>query len=295
LRAVFDEKIASIVQMIIKISGQMKKSKLIVIIGNLLMLSSCIDEGSNTIECAQNLGYITSVNNTVCAATSCGYVTSPEIQKLKQKECYVFGYTITSYAQNNVYLADRVYHISEQPLLQTSLVQETPPVLTENNIAINNLSIPIFWSTSYMGDRWLFNFSALSKDKSKVTAHFYYDKNNQIDKEGKNVKEENKVIIDVVFIHSESTEDNSVAKMRNFSSIGNLESLRAFPNFNKVTTDPNGKMYATLLIQFRFHKYISKDKSEISYLGVWNKVNSCYERVYYLTEAYFTTNQNNQN
>lgn len=271
----------------------MKKYMLIILIGNLFMLSSCLDEGGNAIECARDLGYITSVNNTVCAATSCGYVTSPEIQKLKQKECYSLGYTITNSPQNNIYVADRVFHISEQPLPQTSLVQETPPDLTENNIAVNDLNIPIFWSTSYMGDRWLFNFSALTKDKSNVTARFYYDKNNQIDKDGKNVKEENKVIIDVVFIKTESTDDNSVAKMRNFSSIGNLESLRAFPNFNKVTTDPNGKMYATLLIQFRFHKYISKDKSEISYLGVWNNANCSYDRVYHLTEIYYTSCKNN--
>jgi|GEM_PF-3777863 len=266
----------------------MRKTTLCVLIGTLFVLTSCLNDDDNVIQCAQDLGYIKTVNNTVCAATSYGYVTSPEIQRLKPNECYILGYTITRAAQNDIYTADNVFNISTKPLGQTSLLQAAPPVESVNSASVSNLNIPIYSSTTYMGDRWMFNYSALAKDSTKITAYFYYDKDNQVDKDGKNVKQENKVILDVAFVKTEVNGDNSVAKERRFASIGNLESLRTFPNFKKVESNPGGGLYATLLVQFRYHKYISTDKSELSYLGAWNLDTTKPDRVYSLKEILYT-------
>jgi len=136
----------------------------------------------------------------------------------------------------------------------------------------------------------MFTYWASLKDKDQLTAHFYYDKNNQIDSNGINVKGKGNFIIDVYFTKSTSAGDASVAKERCQSSIGNLESLRSFaflPEYCPgALQNQGGGLYDLGLLQFRYHKYVSPGQSRVCYLGTWDR--ETLQRQYYIIETLYT-------
>jgi hypothetical protein len=252
-----------------------------------LTLFSCIDD-DDFITCGQDIGFITTENGIKCAATSYGYVTSPEIKSLSLNECYILGYRITNLPVNGIYTADQVYHVSEKPIPQTALQIRKPT--DSSSVAVQDLNILFYAHTNYMGDRWMFTYSALAKSDENISAHFFYDKDNQMDKSGNNIKGKNKLIIDVYFTKTSPAGSNTEVKERTFSAVGNLEGLRAFaftPEYSQeVSTNQYGKMYMAVQIQFRYHKYIAANTFETAYLGSWNGEND--HRVYDLIEYYYT-------
>jgi hypothetical protein len=272
----------------------MKKSRIPSLIAATILTSiffSCIDnDDSYYIKCERDIGFITTKNNIKCAATSYGYITSPEIRLLTLNECYFFGYQISDAPVHDVYTASQIFNKPKEPIPQTLLQIGQPD--DSNTVAIRDLHVLFSTSTNYLGDRWIFAYSAPIRGDEKVTAHFYYDKNHQTDQSGNNVKGKNKLIIDVYFTKTSSTESKEALQENYFTTTGNLESLRAFaftPEYSKeVTTEPNGSMYMAVKIVFRYHQYITANQSAVTYVGSWNKdVN---QNVYSIIEYYYTNN-----
>lgn len=272
----------------------MRKIKALPIISTvvlLLALTSCLNnyEGENYIECGRDIGFITTNNGIKCAATSYGYITSSEIKSLKMNECYYLGYQITELPVDGVYNANKVFHVSENPLAQTEL--KIGKQSDSLSVAVKDLRVPFFSSSEYLDDRWVFDYTALTRNNEKVIANFYFDKDNQIDKYGNNIKGKNKLIIDVYFTKDVTTDSSIVAREKQFSSVGNLKSLRTFaftPEYSsEVSRGDKGSMYMAVLVQFRYHKYISANKSEIAYLGSWDSVTS--QKPFYIVVYYYTS------
>ncbi|MFA6335447.1 MAG: hypothetical protein WCX48_07815 [Bacteroidales bacterium] len=247
-------------------------------LATVLTLSSCLDDQNDSIESGKDLAFITTYNNTKCAATSCGYVTSPEIQTLIQNECYLIGYIITDPAVDGIYTADNTYNVSDDPLPQTVLKEGTPENEQENNSAVDNLTIPFFYPTHYMGDRWMFKYSAILNSNEKLTPRFYYDENNQVDKNGVSIKNENMVVIDVYFEKSVVTGSNPASSGNEYLTIANFESLRTLynPDYNRGYSTSNEKCVDVQLL-FRYHKNRGVDEpSVISYVGDWETSSRVY-------------------
>jgi hypothetical protein len=253
-----------------------------------ISLTSCLNGlDDDFIECGQDIGYITTNNGIKCAATSYGHITSPEIKNLKTGECYIMGYQITEASVDGIYNAKRVFNISENPLPQSAITIGKPADST--SVAISDLFIPFYSSSEYIEDRWVFNYVASVKNNEKITAEFYFNKDNQIDKDGVNIKGQNKIIIDIYFRRNGSPDTTSVAKLKGFTYVGNLRELRSFafnPEYSKeVSKGTNGGIYKILLIQFRYHKYVSATKSEIAYLGSWE--NSYTQKSYFMVQNFY--------
>lgn len=253
-----------------------------------ISLTSCLNGlDDDYIECGQDIGFIKTVNNIKCAATSYGLVTSPEIKNLQSGECYILGYQITEAAVDGVYNASRVFNISENPLPQTALKTGKPAEST--SVAVNDFYIPFYASTDYMDDRWVFNYVASVKNNEKITAEFYYNEDNQIDKNGINVKGSDKIIIDVYFRRNGTPDSSSTVKTKSFSYVGNMRYLRDFAlnpeNSLDVTKDKYGRYYKIIFIQFRYHKYVSATKSEVTYLGSWE--NSYAQKSYFMVQNFY--------
>lgn len=245
-----------------------------------LALSSCLKDQDNSIQSDQDLAFITTVNDTKCAATSSGYVTSPEIQALTQEECYIIGYRLTTPPVNGIYTAEQVVNVSTTPLPQTALYEGLPANEQENNLAVEDLYIPFYFPTDFMGDRWLFKYSTAIEEGKNVTVRFYYNAANQIDKEGDDISTKNKIIIDVYFDkHDATLAETRAANSKSHLAIANLESLRTLynPNFDNHTGIYNGKKYVNVQLLFRYHRYIDPVRpSEISYIGNWDSYSSVY-------------------
>ncbi len=246
-------------------------------LASIFLLSSCLGDQSESIESGKDLAYITTFNNTKCAATNCGYITSTEIQAMALGECYLVGYSISTPAVNGIYTPDRVINVSVTPLPQSPLREGTPLSEQENNFAVDNLTIPFFYPTRYMGDRWIFKYAATLNSNEKLIPRYYYDANNQVDKNGDNIKNKNMVVIDVYF-EKVITTNQPTSGMNEYLTIANLESLRNLymPDFSQGTSTSTGKN-VDVQILFRYHMNKGAGvPSEISYVGNWET----YSRVY---------------
>lgn len=251
------------------------------------IFTSCLDNDDNNIECPNDIAYITYHDSVKCAATSCGYVTSPEIKNLKLDECYILGYEITKPSINNIYTAERVYNISEKPLKQTCIQTGAPSA--RDSFAVSDLKVPFFSPTEYLGDRCMFTYSIPYSNNLSLTPHIYFDPNNQIDKDGNNIKGKNKIIVDIYFSKNDSTSGNNNYRQ---SFIGNMKDLRNFiftsEYSNEISTYENGGRYIAVMVQFRYHKFVYPNKSVISYIGNWDK--NSYAGTYYMIAILYTNN-----
>jgi hypothetical protein len=234
-----------------------------------MALFSCLNEEDNYIECRSDIGFITYENGVKCAATSNGYITSTEIKSLILNECYTFGYQITDPPVNGIYKVEKVYNISEKPLTQTSLQIGKP--LKIDTLDVWDIDIPIFAPSTYMGDRWVFTYSSITKERENVIASFFFDKDNQMDKNGNDANGNNEIILDIYFTKADSLNSGCEIEEKRFATVANLESLRTFSftsEYSKnFSIDMFGGMYKSVQILFRYRKFLKSGKSEIAYLG----------------------------
>lgn len=261
-----------------------KKNALWAIVA-LSAFTSCINNDDPYLKSSRDLAYITTVNDTKCAATSYGYITSAAIQNLNINDCYIvsYSYKTSDKTSDGIYVANEFSNISGDPMPQTVLKSGKPSENADDVFKITELAVPVFSPTKYFGDRWAITYTLLSQQQEKKPiVYFYYDKENQIDKDGVDISDDNKVIIDVDFEEDITMSDASKEQKR--TVIGNLESLRSAynPNFNNAQTGNDGAKYVSVLLQFRYKKYNEKSEQfETHYVGTWN-TNSI-EKILYMT------------
>lgn len=244
-----------------------------------ISLSSCLSDHESSIESSRDIAYVTTIDNTPCVATSSGYVSAPLVKELKQQECYIIAYKITDLSNNGIYQTNDMTNISGSPLPQTALREASPTPDPKYGLAVKDLNIPIFAATDYMGDRWLFNYTATISKNENVISYFYYDKNNQIDENGKDISKDNKIIIDILFSKSEIVRSATMEDKKHLT-VGNLESLRRMytPDYSKGDSEKG----VPVLIQFRYRKYINENRPyEETFFGSWSTNGT--SRVYYMT------------
>lgn len=253
--------------------------KICIFILSPLLFASCLDSSNTSIVSGKDVGYVTSVKGVPCLATSSGYITSPLVSSLIMNECYLVAYEITMPDKNGIYTAEALTTVSKDPLPQT-ILQEGKPIFEEgHSFSVKRLEIPVFAASDYMGDRWLFNYIATVNKSEHVSSYFYYDKENQVDRDGKNISGENKIIIDIAFKKTDIMRLNTMEDKVHLT-VGNLEQLRTLfkPDFSKG--DTNNKV--NVLIQFRYRKYVDEQKpAQEAYLGTWSANNQ--NKVYYMT------------
>lgn len=250
----------------------------------ILFLTSCLNDSNNgvSLESPRDIAYITTINDTECAATSSGYITHPLVYELQQDECYIVAYRVSASDSQGIYNADMMKNISGAPLPQTKIIEGTSGKITNNSIAVDDLTIPVYSASNYMGDRWLFNYTSSQNKAEKLTAHFYYDRENQIDEEGTSIASDNKIIIDVEF---KTSDTNNTLNNSNDDvlSIGNLAKLRTIyePDYKNSSIE-NGERRVSVLIQFRYAKYNNESKTvEETYVGSWHP--NGIKRIYYMS------------
>lgn len=251
-----------------------------------LLFSSCLESGENSFQSGRDFAYITessSSNYVRYAATANGVaITSEEIRNLGLGECYFLSYKVTASGgtTGGVNNAQDVVNLSNYPIPQTSL-QQSAPVNTENSISVKTLDPSItYLPTDFLGDRWLFAYTVLLKEDEKVAANFYYDANNQKDKDGKDLKGQNAIVIDVRFVKTTVKPENTVEKENGLYGVGNLSALRTISgliDFTKVEASSDGNKYVSAPILFRYLKYESAEKPAVeTYLGTTTVNNGAY-------------------
>jgi hypothetical protein len=251
----------------------MKRYKLLpVCIIITLLLPSCIDANDSNISIVsdKDFVYITSLNNVLCATTSCGYVTCPQIKELKLNECYFISYQLDGKKENNIYLANEFANISEGPIPQGAFSIDKVP--TQASWPVKDLKISQFVPTKYKGDRWLLSYSFSSNSKKEIIPSFYYDSSKQIDKDGRNIMKDNKIVIDVHFKESNLNIKTNERINGQYSVVADLERLREIysADYDRASTGDDGKKQIPVLIQFRFYKDLTDGKTEVSYAGTWD-------------------------
>lgn len=253
----------------------MKTNKLIIyfcsIIGA-LFFTSCLDSGDDSLRINRDIAYITTKNGSACAATRSGYVvTAAQVQTMLRGEFYFVSYEINNSQVDGVYVASEFTKLSDEPIPQTSLKWNSE-VPEDRGLAIVELSTPIFAVDDYWNDRWVFGYTVKIGENDGSEMVFYYDKDNQIDKDGKDISKDNKIIIDICAKKIESFATVGPLKNKTAQAVGNLSALRSLiqPDFTKATTLSDGTKVVDVLVQFRYKKQVNDDKSEIAYLGKLN-------------------------
>lgn len=236
-------------------------------------LSSCLN-GDNTTSVNSDIAYITYKNNTKVAATAYnGFITSPVVQGMSLGECYSVGYKVDGAVNNEVYTAVEFVKNSDSPFPQTRLF--STPLPKDKTLPLAGLTAPIYSSSEeYWGDRWVFGYRVAVGEKETPKMYFYYDKDNQIDEDGKDVFGENKIIIDL-YVAKDMVSEAGTSTYKVITTVGNLSGLRAIssgfvPDYSQSKTTVGGKKYVDVPIQFRFLKQeIGSTKSEVDYIGSW--------------------------
>lgn len=240
---------------------------------SLCLLTSCLSDSDNEFVIGDDLAYITSMNGTKCAAIShYGYIASSAISNLPTGEYYLIDYKLTNPAFG-VNQGEVLGH-SKDPLEVSSLTTTDPEI---DDMSILGMQIRSAYPDRHFADGWLFYFESPSSAKNQSKAYFYYDRDNQIDKNGNDVLQDNKIIIDVYFDAAGAEFAPNSSKLQKV--VADLSSLRYEyePDFSKGGSDKDGNKYVNVGLQFRYSKVNNNsDEAEITYLGAWDSNSSDY-------------------
>lgn len=259
----------------------------------IMLMTSCLGDGDSSVKRDRDFAYVTydEATGAKYAVTSVGYLKHSEINKLEAGRCYWIGYKILLNGTGGTYQAEYVNVLDNgYPIPQKSLVDGAPyygidpSTVESDSINATSISISAFAPTKYIGDSWLFTFSVPAlKEKEGVNAYFYYDRNNQRDENGAIIGSgatsddaKNRVVIDVVFLKTDTDPENTPTLPRTVNAIGNLSELRYL--FNPKYT--GAETTADVAIKFRYVVPATSTTvpATTKYIGAWSGTN-----VYYMT------------
>lgn len=217
------------------------------------IFSSCLGDGDNKIDVSKDFVFITEDNNgtKVAATWQAGYGSAQELQGLEKGTCLWMGYKIIG-TQSGSYSNLEEINIQKTflPQNQAPVRIMMPPAGTDSEeIYPNSLTVSVWTSGNYAGDRWLFTPNCALVDGEKITAVFYYDAAANVDGEGKPLK--NRAIIDVRFYRTSPGMTGETPINKNEELVANFEDLRTELK-NRI--DFEGQNEAYYFLKFRFRK-----------------------------------------
>ncbi len=241
-----------------------------------VLMSSCLGDGDNSYEIGEAFAYINQEDGIKYASTSIGPVVGPSDQMsgLTVGQCYYIAFKVNTDASSGYYTAEYINVLNNGKALTRSSIftnykpyKNLPENVQSDSIHISSLSVKEYSPyEAYYKDNWVLSYSVPNlKEDDTVDAYFYYDAENQFDKEGtEGGFSKNQIIIDVRFIKKEGNGDGTAAT-RSFTSVGNFNSLRSFtPSYG---TEEGVAVY----IKFRFIAPASGSvPARIEYIGNWN-------------------------
>lgn len=247
---------------------------------SLSIFTSCISDGDNEIYIGEDLAYITTVDGKKYAAISYGYLSASSVQNMTPGQYYLIGYKISDYVLGGVNQGEIVNIIGGKPLDQSYL--NISSVYTEG-VDVAGIQIGHWSPLDHYADGWSVYFQAQKEGKNKLVPYFYYDAENQIDEDGKDVSQEsNKVIIDVRFIESDEEFESNNPETQ--ITVANLRDLRYeyTPDFSNAQTDEERGKFVNVTLKFRYNKAaIGNNDAAVSYLGSWDTTSrDCYYMIF---------------
>lgn len=241
------------------------------------LMTSCLGDGESSYDAGRDFVYITETEYfTKVAAASPGYIAHEVINNLQVGECYFISYKIKGSSNGGIYKAEKAevldngvpvpkgyFYWNKKPM------SNVPEEQRNDTVATRTLSLGAAYPNTYINDMWLFNYNISLKEGDLVVPYFYYDATNQKDDLGKDLGE-NKIVIDVRFIKTESGNSTGSASVVSKSSVVSLSELRKSysPNYNGVNQ-------VSVPIRFRYHRYEADDKpATVQWIGSWSIENA---------------------
>ncbi|MDH6310840.1 hypothetical protein M2451_003651 [Dysgonomonas sp. PFB1-18] len=253
-----------------------------------VLMSSCLGDGDNSRE-GTAFAYIDQEDGVKYASTEIGRIVGPsdQMSNLQVGQCYYIGFKVNAEGTTGYYTAEYInVQNNGKALTKSNIITNYKPYknLPENvqsdSIHVSNLSIRDYspYATPYEAafkDNWVFSYSVKNlKEDDKIDVYFYYDAENQFDKDGvEGGFANNQIIIDVRFIKKEESGDGSGDT---FISVGNFNALRGY------TPKYDGNEATAVYVKFRYIVPYTDENKEVKYraeyLGNWN---SGYGMIYY--------------
>lgn len=263
------------------------------------LFSSCLGDNENTFEQSRSFSYVTTNDSRVkVAATASGYiVTSSEIQSTSvvEGQCYYLSFKLSSESTvtggaYNVELTSTPQLIKSSNFFNRTSPPSTLPAGTDS-LYVTAFNVGNRSPYDYYGDRWLFGYTAQPKVDETPIATFYYDINNQVDKDGTEIitsgtGRENKMIIDVVFTKT-NLNPGGVTQSTTAETVADLSQLRSTFDVNSSTESdivkPDGVTeYVRVAVKFRYWAINpSTSQKEQYYIGTWTINDSNSTSAYY--------------
>lgn len=156
-----------------------KKISLLLILSAVLLLSSCLDSGSNSYTGTQEPCYITIGSaGIVYARTPANYlITSPKIKELRPGTIAVISYQVRNQEDETVKVDDNaiayIVELGGEPVTldQTSLTLGYAPEVPV--VKFENIMTPIYAQNLFFGDLWIFPHTFKVKKGQRAKVSFY--------------------------------------------------------------------------------------------------------------------------
>lgn len=204
-----------------------KKISLLLMLSALLLLSSCLDSGSNSYIGNDEYSYITRSQSTgtVYARTIAGYmITSPKIQQLNPGTAAFLTYQVTedtpkAIVDDNVTAYKVDLGAEPKTIDKTILFPGNAPEMPI--VKFESLMEPVFARNEYFGDLWLFPYTYSIKKGETVKVQFY-----KAEKDPSDINNTTDVLIDVRLVITGTPEANASSKIEGKYITVDMSSLR---------------------------------------------------------------------
>lgn len=242
------------------------------------LMTSCLGDGESSYDAGRDFVYITETEYfTKVAAASPGYIAHDAINNLQVGECYFISYKIKgSSSGTGVYSAEKVeildngipvpkgyFYWNKKPM------SNVPEEQRKDTIAPRTFALGAAYPNTYINDTWMFSYNVSLKEGDVVVPYFYYDATNQKNESGKEL-EENRIVIDVRFVKTESAGSTGTASIVSKNSVVSLSELR-----KSYTPNYNGAEGVNVPIRFRYHRFVADDKpATVEWIGSWSIENA---------------------
>lgn len=234
-----------------------------------LMFTSCLSDSDSFVQ-GTGTGYVTTSEGSKYLAFPFGYFSANGVQNLQTGSYYLVDYRIEDLNPvKNVYPGQILSIYKNKPLEESYLKVEEVPA--EDAVSVRGITPMDRTNGRELADGWTFYFLPKEGAKKVLEAYFYYDVENQIDKDDKDVStESNKVIIDVKF--EESSQELDATELGKLQIVvakfGELRNTFE-ADFSESKPDNDGNKFANVAIQFRFDGQ-DGDKAQTKYVGGWD-------------------------
>lgn len=247
------------------------KSFLIKVFGaifSVFMFTSCLGDDDNYIEVAEDFAYIKydEKDGKYAVTQKGGIILADQIDVLLTGRAYYVSYKAT-YDGSGLGRAERFDLIERDPLPEAKFkvgepyLSNVPSYLLADSIHPINVAIGACHPySSYYDDKWEVQYTLSKKEDDKIDVYYYYDPNaqkiNGVD------LDENEIVIDIRFVHSEKSVDPEEPKTERLSALGSLKDLRdQYP-----AVFPDGEDVADVGIVFRYVREVDK-RPVVTYIG----------------------------